>query len=152
MCSKPVVNTIARVTSGVLTLGGSEAARKIAPNSVVSKILNTPGDIVTAGGGGGLVSAATGAATNAVVPKPPDAPPPPAPPPPEESTPGEQPKPGVLVPGSTSVESLQAKRRKKLSALQAGLASTIATTPSGLLGAPSLSNAAAGGLKLKLGA
>lgn len=151
MCSKPAVNTVARVVSGVTTLGASEIARNnLSSSNFLNQALNTPGNIATAGqGGNGLISAGLDAAGKAILPKVP-APPPPAPP--EEGTSGDQPRPGGPAPGTTSVESLQARRRKRLAALQSGLASTIVTGPGGAAGSPSLLSPSAGGLKLKLGA
>ncbi len=143
MCSKPVANTIARVTSGILTLGTSEIARNnLSDKNFLNQTLQTPGNIITGGqGGNGLITAGIDAITPKI-PKPPEAPSP-------EDTTDSAPIPGAPAPGSTSVDSMS-KRRKKM-ALNAGFMKTLATSGSGVSGAPILAAPTSSNLKLKLG-
>lgn len=151
MCSAPVVkqvvNTTARVVSGALTLGASEIIPK---KTVVGKLLSAPGNIVTGGGGtasGGIIPAAA-VGLGLVKPEVPNLPPPPEPPaaPSPTDIGGEAPPtPGAPMPGTTTVDSLASKRKKRLSLLQQGLLSTIATSGAGLTNSANILTPVAGG-------
>lgn len=140
----------ARIGAGIATLGGSEVLRAANNVPIISKAFNLPGNIVTGGGGtasGGIIpTAAVGLGlVKPDVPKPP-------PPPSDAAVPGPTdiggeapPTPGQPAPGTTTVDSLAAKRRRKLSLLQQGLLSTIATSGSGLSGSANVLSPVAGG-------
>lgn len=150
MCSAPAVNKTMRIANAISTGGISEGVRAIAknnPDNVLSKAT-----MLTETGPTMIYNYAAKTLGASPLPGTPGAnPAPPPPPPPDENT-GDQPRPGGVAPGQTSVDSLQARRRKRLAQLQGGLASTIATGPGGAAGSPSLLSPSAGGLKLKLGA
>ena len=158
MCSAPAVRTVVRAATAVMTMGTSEVARAI-PGPVgdvartglgtiesvpvaagtLAGMKNTPGYLDPFSGIDRTISKANqvGGVVNVDSPQ-------------SDETAG----PGMPSPGATSIEGLIARRKRRLSALQAGLTSTIATSPTGLGGTPILSAPTAGGsnLKLKLGA
>lgn len=156
MCSKKAVNTVTRVGSGIVTGGLSEVSRATTGDkSALTQALNTPGNILTGGGPNGLGVAGVNAAAGLLglnPPIPPDVPKPQDVASPDQpSTPDAPPTPNQPAPGQTTVAADIAKRRKKLSALQAGLISTMASGPAGVTTPALVSKPAATGVKLKLG-
>jgi hypothetical protein len=137
MCSKPAVSIVTRAVTAAATMGTSELARLAPAKTVVGSLARAPETLATA----------TTTALGITKPEVPVIPPPS--PTPEEGEP--PPTPGQNAPGVTGVEGILAKRRRKLTALQSGLLSTIATSPLGLSGGATVSTPTAGGLKEKLG-
>lgn len=146
MCSakavKNTVNTVSRVTSGVVTLGGSEIARNNLPsNNIVNKVLNAPGQIVS----GGSTIPTVAVATGLVKPDVPDAPPMPDPAAPGPDGPGTNQDPPSTITASDPTELAAQLRRRRLAQLGRGIAATIASSAAGDTSTASLLSPTASG-------